>query len=89
MANSSFGITPMKIANSLKAVADMGGATSGIGTPTNYASANSLRTRLAAINGAYYTTAKLDQLTLNDMVYALRMLDDRTTIADYLPASTA
>lgn len=89
MANNAFGITPMDFANSLKAVPDMGGGTSGITTPTNYGSVNSLRTRLAAANGTYYTTARLDSLTLNDMVYAVRMIDDRTTIADYLPVSTA
>lgn len=46
---------------------------------TGYASPNynqlaAMRTRLAAINGTYYTTAVLNQMTHNDMVYALRVL---------------
>lgn len=35
-----------------------------------------MRTRLAAIDGAYYTSAKLDSLTTNDMMYALRVHDN-------------
>ena len=47
-----------------------------VGTPANYASVASLRTRLAAINGAYFTTTMLDRMSKNDMVYALRLADD-------------
>lgn len=32
-----------------------------------------LRARLTAIDGAYYTSAQLDKLTRNDMLYALRV----------------
>lgn len=39
-----------------------------------------MRTRLAAIDGAYYTSARLDALTYNDMVYALRLHDNPQTI---------
>lgn len=39
-----------------------------------------MRTRLAAIDGAYYTADRLDQMSYNDMVYALRVADDPTTI---------
>lgn len=31
-----------------------------------------MRTRLAAINASYYTNARLDAMTENDMIYALR-----------------
>lgn len=48
----------------------------GLGAPVNYTSVSALRTRLAAINGAYFTSARLDQMTKNDMVYALRLADD-------------
>lgn len=44
------------------------------------ASTSSIRTRLAAFNGALYTTAYLDSLTFNDMVYALRLADAPATI---------
>jgi hypothetical protein len=89
MANASMGFTRVTVANSLKAVPDMGGVTSGFATPANYVSVGSLRSRLAAANGTYYTAAKLDQMTVNDMVFALRSIDDKTTICDYMPTSTA
>lgn len=89
MAGNAFGATDLGFTNSLKAVADMGGQTSGLAAPANYVSNGSLRSRLAALNGAYYTAAKLDQMTTNDMVFALRSIDDRTTICDYMPVSTA
>lgn len=38
----------------------------------NMTSISAMRTRLAALNGAYYTTARLNNMTRNDMVYALR-----------------
>lgn len=40
----------------------------------NFNTLSSMRTRLAALNAAYYTTAVLQQMTFNDMVYALRVL---------------
>ena len=38
----------------------------------NYGTVSTLRTRLAAIDGTYYTTARLNQMSKNDMVFALR-----------------
>ena len=52
-----------------------------VGTPVNYSTLTAIRTRLAAISSTYYTTARLDSLTINDMVYALRCHDDANTIA--------
>lgn len=57
-----------------------GDSGSGVATPANYASISSMRTRLAAANGSYYTSAMLDAMTENDMVYALRVIDDSGTI---------
>jgi len=39
----------------------------------NFNQLQAMRTRLAALN-AYYTTAVLNSMTFNDMVYALRLL---------------
>jgi len=50
--------------------------TSPLGTPLNYIDITKLRARLIAINGTRYTTAYLDVMTVNDMIYALRTLDD-------------
>lgn len=55
-------------------------AAASTGTPANYASNASLDTRLAAISGTTFTQARLDQMNQNDKVYALRTLDDPTSI---------
>jgi hypothetical protein len=55
-------------------------STSPLGTPLNYADITKLRTRLAAINGARYTSANLDVMTKNDMIYAIRVSDDAAGI---------
>lgn len=54
--------------------------TSVVSTPANYASISALRTRLAAISGTTYTAAVLNTMTVNDMVYAVRLNDDSGTI---------
>lgn len=49
------------------------------GTPilaenANYGSIASMRTRLTALAAGTYTTSRLNAMTTNDMVYALRLL---------------
>jgi len=39
-----------------------------------------MRTSLAAANGTYYTTAVLNQMTRNDMIYALRTINEAAGI---------
>jgi hypothetical protein len=51
-----------------------------VATPANYASISAMKTRLAAINGTSYTTARLNTMTVNDLVYALRLNDDAGSI---------
>lgn len=46
----------------------------------NYITLAARRARLTAINGTYYTAARLDTLTDNDINYALRLADAPTTI---------
>lgn len=38
----------------------------------NMTSVSAMRTRLTALNAGYYTTAKLNNMTVNDMVFALK-----------------
>jgi len=57
-----------------------GANASSLSTPANYASVNAMRTRLAAINAGYYTAARLDRMSVNDMVYAIRVADDSAGI---------
>lgn len=51
-----------------------------LGSSTNYDDVGSLRARLTAVNAGYYTTARLNGMTKNDMVYALRLSDDPTGV---------
>jgi hypothetical protein len=51
-----------------------------IATPANYASVSAMRTRLTAISATAYSAANLDAMTVNDMVYALRLNDDAAGI---------
>jgi hypothetical protein len=46
----------------------------------NYDNVTDMRTRLAALNAGYYTSARLDAMTKNDMVYNLRVLSDTAGI---------
>lgn len=46
----------------------------------NYDTIAAMKTRLAAIDGTFYSTATLNKLSYNDMVYAIRTADDPTTI---------
>ena len=48
-------------------------ATSGLTEKANYANTTDLRTRLTAIDAVSFTAARLDAMTKNDMVYALRV----------------
>lgn len=57
-----------------------GSDTLSLGTPANYADINHLKARLTAANGAYFTAARLNQMTKNDMVFALRAIDDAASI---------
>lgn len=45
-------------------------------TDTNARDVTAMRARLTAISGTTYTAARLNTMTENDMLYALRMSDD-------------
>ena len=47
---------------------------------TNTFDVAAARTRLAAISSTTYTTSVLDKMTLNDMIYAIRLSDEATSI---------
>lgn len=49
-------------------------------TETDIVDIAAARARLAAIDGAYYTAARLNGMTFNDMVYAIRLNDAPTSI---------
>jgi hypothetical protein len=89
MANAQTTTPNVAIVNSKRADPANVGAASHFSTPVNYTSVSALRAALTAANGTYYTSAKLDAMTVNDMIFALRNIADPKTIADYMTASAA
>lgn len=79
----------MGFVNSRKAIDGMGGISSNLGNASNYVSITAMRTRLAAANAGYYTAVRMDGLSVNDMIFALRNIDDATSIASYMTNSAA
>lgn len=72
---------PLGYVDIRKVVADPGDANgnpvlAGVGDASNYASVAGLRARLTAIDAAYFTATRLNGMTKNDMVYAVRVNDD-------------
>jgi hypothetical protein len=88
MPNTQLGQIDIDFVNSLKAIA-VPGSTSNLVTPVNYSSISALDAALQAANGAYYTTARLDATCVNDKVWALRSIQDPTTISSYMTAQSA
>jgi hypothetical protein len=79
MANAQLGVVRSVVDKRQNQTGPTPLTTQSIATPANYASIASMRTRLLAIGGIY-TAAYLDVMTMNDMVYALRISDDPTGI---------
>jgi hypothetical protein len=55
-------------------------ADTGLTTPANLLSVTALRARLTTLNATLYTTAMLNTMTKNDMVYAVRLADETAGI---------
>lgn len=89
MPNTQIGMPDIDFVNSLRATATQGGSGSNLTVVGDYGSCFALDTKLAALNGAYYTTAKLDSMSLNDKIFSLRNMQDPTSIASYMTASAA
>jgi len=73
-------------ANRVNAIGNSGGF---ISSAANYFSINGLRNRLQAFDPFTYTNSVLDTMCVNDMVFALRNIDDPSTISSNLSAQTA
>lgn len=58
-------------------------------TSTSYGSIAGLRTALSGFDSFTYTTDVLNKMTVNDMVFAWRNIQDPTTIASYMTAQVA
>lgn len=57
-----------------------GSLTQPLATPANYADVAALRTRLNAISSTTYSADRLNAMTKNDMIYAVRLNDDAAGI---------
>lgn len=88
MANIQLGQVDANFTNSLEANPANVDGDADVATPANYVSITALRTALAAVSGTYYTSARLDSMTVNDMVFALRNHQDANTIASYMSNTT-
>lgn len=53
---------------------------SGEFTESNLATISDMRTRLDAIDSGYYTADRLNKMTYNDMVYAIRLNDHASKV---------
>ncbi len=51
-----------------------------VGDASNYASVAGLRARLTAVNPTYFNATRLNAMTKNDLVYAVRLADDAVGI---------
>lgn len=49
-------------------------------TDANFSDITSMRTRLFAVSATAYSVANLDKMTVNDMLYALRLADEAAGI---------
>ena len=47
---------------------------------TNTRDVTSMRARLTAINGTTFTAQRLDQMTTNDMLHAIRLADEAASL---------
>lgn len=75
MANLQLGSVIGVNANALKNI--NGGDDDGAGfTDADMATIDAMRARLTAISGVSYSAARLDAMTTNDMIYALRVHDN-------------
>lgn len=75
--------------NSLQAVASMGGGDTNLTAPQNYTSITAMRAFLNGFDNKTYSNANLDIMSTNDMVFAIRSIQDPTTIANYVTAQVA
>lgn len=77
MANTQIG-NPLNVVD--KRATASANTTSPIATEANYVDVAAMRTRLNAISAGTYTAARMDTMTANDMVYAIRVSDDAAGI---------
>jgi len=79
MANTMLGnVEGLSWINKRRAIASPGG-NQNVADVRSYGDITGLRNYLQTFNAAYYTNALLDRLTVNDMIYAVRIHQDGGT----------
>lgn len=90
MPQIQFGdILEVNFTNSLRAVAGNGGSGSQLTDTSDYATITSLDAALKAFDPFTYSDAQLQLMCVNDKIFALRSIQDKTTISNYHPTQTA
>lgn len=85
MAQKQYGTSvDFDFTNSLRAEPNGGGDTNTLEEPLDYTSISNLKIALSVYDPKTYTDDVLNQMTVNDMVFALRNVEDPKTIADYM-----
>lgn len=56
---------------------------------SDYISINAMFTFLAGFDPITYTSAVLENMSVNDLVFAVRSIEDPTSISNYHPAQVA
>lgn len=78
MAQNEVG-NPLGLVDKRKAVRN-GSTTAPVTAAANFVDVAGLRTRLFAVNPTSYSQVRLEKMTKNDMVYALRVADEAASI---------
>lgn len=87
MAQIQFGdILEVNFTNSLRAVDGNGGSGDQLTDPSDYSNITALDTFLNTYDSTTYSAAQLQIMNTNDKIFAVRSIQDATTISDYHPA---
>lgn len=90
MSQVQFGdILEVNFTNSLRATGTTGGDSDLLTDPSDYATIANLDAFLSTFDAFTYTDEVLRTMNTNDKIFAVRSIQDSTTIADYVPAQTA
>lgn len=90
MAQIQFGdILEVNFTNSLRAVDGNGGSGDQLTDPSDYSNITNLDAALTAYDAFTYSAEQLQIMNVNDKIFALRSIQDPTTIADYVAAQDA
>lgn len=90
MGQIQFGdILEVNFTNSLRATASLGGDTDQLSDPTDFQTVATLDAALKGFDAFTYSDAQLQLMNTNDKIFALRSIQEKTTISNYHPTQVA